>query len=317
MPFFKKIKSNRIKSSPNLSLRDFYERMNKILIVREIGGTGDILMQRMIFEDFKLIDPSIHITYACPPQFHSLVRGHPFIDEVASSKDIDRSKFNIIYDITCACSRYELTKAPFADLHRSDIWAKHCGVTLTKHNSYLQADEQSKEWARNEIKDYKKPIVLLCPISAMIVKNLKESHISGIVNHLKDRCSVLISHSHPINTFGAKMVTGTSLSQLMGLIDSVDYVITVDTAQFHMAGMLKKPLTGIFTFCDGKVYGKYFNFELVQKHRDNGDWDCGPCYNWGTCRKSNAIPKPCLTEITNEMIFNGIERMFKRWEFKR
>jgi ADP-heptose:LPS heptosyltransferase len=289
--------------------------MNKVLIVREIGGVGDILMQRMIFEDFKLIDPSVHLTYACPPQFHSLVKSHPFIDEVVNSKDVDRTNYQIIYDITSACSRYEIAKAPLADLHRSDIWAKHCGIKLTKHNSYLQVDEQSKEWAMKIIRN--RPVVLLCPVSAMLVKNLTGNHISATVRYLKDRgYSVMISHSTPIHTFGAEMITGTTLSQLLGLIDSVDYVITVDTGQFHMAGMLNKPLTGIFTFCDGKIYGKYFNFELVQKHRDNGDWDCGPCYNWGTCKKSKDMPKPCLTQISNEMIFDGIERMFKRWEFK-
>ena len=294
--------------------------MGKVLLTREIGGVGDILMQRMIFEDFKLIDPNIHLTYACPGQFHCLVKDHPFIDKVISSKEVNYSDYQIWYDITCACTRYELTKAPFADLNSADIWAKHCGVDLTKHNSYLKANEQSKQWARETIqslkKDHKGPTVLLCPVSAMIVKNLTENQLSSTVKYLKDKgCFVLIAHLTPIKTFGAEQIYGTNLPQLLGVIDAADYVISVDTGQFHAAGMLKKPLLGIYTFCDGKVYGKHYDFELVQKHRDNGDWECGPCYNWGMCKKTKSIPKPCLTEITPEMIYDGIERMFKRWEF--
>jgi hypothetical protein len=80
-----------------------------------------------------------------------------------------------------------------------------------------------------------------------------------------------------------------------------------------LAGELKKPLVGVFTFADGKVYGRYYDFVLVQKHRDNGDWDCGPCYNWGNCTKTEKVPKPCLTEITAEMIIEGVDKMFDKW----
>jgi ADP-heptose:LPS heptosyltransferase len=96
----------------------------------------------------------------------------------------------------------------------------------------------------------------------------------------------------------------------------MDYMITVDTAAFHLAGGLRKPLCGIFTFADGKVYGKHYDFTLVQKHRDNGNWECGPCFKFGNCIKSRKQLKPCLTEITETEIISGIDEMFKKWPFK-
>jgi ADP-heptose:LPS heptosyltransferase len=90
-----------------------------------------------------------------------------------------------------------------------------------------------------------------------------------------------------------------------------DYVISVDTSAFHLAGGLKKPLMGIFTFADGKVYGKYFNFVLVQKHRDNGNWDCGPCYNFSICPKSPLKVKPCLTELKYDDFMIGIQKLLQ------
>jgi ADP-heptose:LPS heptosyltransferase len=97
------------------------------------------------------------------------------------------------------------------------------------------------------------------------------------------------------------------------VIEAADYVVSVDSAAFHCAGGLGKPLTGIFTYCDGKVYGKYYDFVLVQKHRDNGDWPCGPCFHWPSCPKSKEMLKPCLTELTPDILADGLERMFQKW----
>ena len=104
--------------------------------------------------------------------------------------------------------------------------------------------------------------------------------------------------------------------KLLGFINACDYIVSVDTAQFHAAGGLKKPLVGIYTFADGDVYGRYYQFELVQKHRKNGDWDCGPCYAWANCSVTKDMPKPCLEELSVDLIMDGVDRMFEKWSWK-
>jgi hypothetical protein len=65
----------------------------------------------------------------------------------------------------------------------------------------------------------------------------------------------------------------------------------------------------IFTFADGKIYGKYYpTMTLVQLHKDDGDWDCGPCYTFEKCPKCTSTIKPCLTELTAERIQQGIKK---------
>ena len=77
---------------------------------------------------------------------------------------------------------------------------------------------------------------------------------------------------------------------------------------------MRKPLVGIFTFADGKVYGKHFDFFLVQRHRDDDPtWTCGPCYNWGMCPKTKRSPKPCLTELTADMMLEKADAMLEKW----
>jgi ADP-heptose:LPS heptosyltransferase len=306
-----------------MRLRNFHEKRNKVLILREVGGLGDILMHRMMMEDFHRIMPEVEIVWAVPHDYFQAAENHPFVHEVVSAKTVNPQEYVISYNTTTACGRYENKLAPLSDKHRSDIWANHCGVILTRHNMHLDISQEMKEATQKKITsvkgDNEGPNVCFCPISALAGKNLTPQMIRGIARYLKDKgCFVYGLHNFPISDLGEVGVHtfwNTSIKQWMAIIDGSDYVISVDTSAFHCAGGLGKPLTGIFTFIDGKVYGKYFDFVLVQKHRDDG-WDCGPCYNWSACPKSKGMLKPCLTELTMDAIIHGIEQMFRKWPFE-
>jgi len=316
------IKKKKLKTAPVLSLRQFHERRNKVLIIRQTGGLGDMIMHRMMFEDFKKISSDVEIVLACLPIYHNVLEDHPYIDELVDSRHVNHLDYLISYNTTCACTRYEIGIAPKSGLHRSDIWAQHCGVELTKHDAHFVMSPEIEEFGRNKINELKGnhsgPTIMLCPISAMVAKNLTDWQMEGVVNRLRQMgFFVVASHTAPIiklNEMNVPIITGLKASNLMGVINACDYIVSVDTGQFHCAGVLNKPLTGIFTFADGKVYGKYFDFTLVQKHRENDpEWSCGPCYAWHGCLKSNGKPpKPCLTEITVDMIIDGIKKMVKK-----
>lgn len=312
---------NTKKLPKTLSIRDFYNKRDKILIVRETGGLGDILMHRQIFEDFKILMPNIKIVFACPKQYHDAVKDHPFIDEIIDSREVDIHDYLISYNTTSACTRHEMRYAPLSKDNRSDIWANHCGVMLTKHNMHINLSDDIIQYGKNIVKNLTdKPTVLLCPISAMFVKNLNETQLKGTVEELRRIGLFVYSlHTKPIVELGkmnVPVITSQTIQQWMGIINAADYVVSVDTSTFHFAGGIGKPLTGIFTFADGKVYGRYYDFTLVQKHRDDGNWECGPCYNWCNCTKTIKVPKPCLTEITVDMIVEGIRKMLNKHPIK-
>jgi ADP-heptose:LPS heptosyltransferase len=303
---------------PPLNPKEYSKIMNKVLIIRRIGGLGDILMHRMMFEDFKRILPGCHLTFACPKKFHDVVLDHPFLDAVIDSESITINEYAVIYDTTSACARYEIAMAPFSGKNRSDIWANHCGIELKKHKMYIKIDENLLCNVKKQISilnPTQKPTVLFTPISAMLNKNLTSKHIKDIVVELRNRgLFVYSTHTGLIVEFqelNVPILQG-DLKEWMTYVAAADYVVSVDTSVFHLAGGLSKPLTGIFTFTDGKVYGLHYDFVLVQKHRDNKNWDCGPCYNWTKCPKSNKNLKPCLTELTNNDILIGIDKMLEK-----
>lgn len=311
---------NRIPQNKLWTLSDFYTRRNHILIQRKTGGFGDILMHRMIFEDFKLLCPDIRITFACPKIYHQAVEDHPFIDELVDHIEINPNDFLVKYDTTTVCGQTEMINAPKSSPHRSDIWADACDIQLTRHNMHLTVNTEDGAYAREQIAKIKNrpgPVVGFSPLSAISSKNLDINQSNAIINGVhKLGCFIFGLHALPILNFDAPQLSGKNTRNFIALIQACDYIITVDSAAFHVAGGFSKPQVGVFSWADGKVYGKYYqNWELVQRHRDNGNWDCGPCYNWGLCTKCDykIIRKPCITEITAKEVLEAFQRLILKF----
>ena len=316
------LKKPKIAHQQPLSLKEFYEKRNKILIWHDKGGLGDALMQRMIFEDFKALCKDADLVFACLPEYIDAVKDHPFISEIIDSRKVNINDYVMHYN-TCVtiADRYESNCAPCAD-HRADIWSHYCGVTLKNHNMCFRFSKDKLKEFKDKIQNYffnKKPIILFAPVSKMATKSLLKEQIESVVEITKDYNLIGLHNKEikDLSNLGIPGIYDANVREWMYYVAVSDYVISVDTAAFHMAGGLKKPLVGIFTFADGKVYGKYFDFVLIQKHRDNGNWNCGPCFKFCSCPKSNQLIKPCLTEITKEEIQNGIKEMLNYWKPNR
>lgn len=306
-----------------LSIKDFHRKRNKILIWHDKGGLGDVYMHRMVFEDFKKTVPDADFVFACLPEYMDAINDHPYISQVIDSRSVDPQDYIAVYK-TCVtiADRYEHVRAPFCLDHRSDIWAKYCGVELKTHNMHFRLDPDIHQKVKENLQKYKqeeKALIGFAPISKMISKTLMPHQIEAIVEATKGHV-LLAYHKEEIESlkkYGIKTVAKISLKELACYFQEMDYVISVDTAAFHLAGGLGRPLTGIFTFADGKAYGKHFDFILVQKHRDNRNWDCGPCFKFGDCPKCRKPQKPCLTELSKEELQEGIAKMFEKWPWKQ
>jgi ADP-heptose:LPS heptosyltransferase len=311
------------KSKTPISLKNYHERRNKILIKRRAGGFGDILMQRMMFEDFSKIFPGIELTFSCPFQYIEMAKNHPFVN-VISLDSINEDEYGAVYDITTACRVHEARYGSRNPYHRSDIWAAHCGIILQNHNMHLKSNEEMKQRCKEILNYYnpdKKPTVILATKSTNddfgMNKSLTENQIEELAASLKNQgyfvYTIHKEHQTIYENLGINQFVSIDLQAWIAFVDISDYIISIDSATFHIAGGLKKPLVGIFTFTDGKVYGKYYDFILVQKHRDNGNWPCGPCFNIGFCPKTKDFFKPCLTELTSSDILKGFAEATTRW----
>lgn len=307
---------------PILSIKEFYEKRNKVLLFHDKGGLGDVLMHRMLVNDMKKNLPDVSFTVACLPEYIDATIDHPFIDSVVDSRNVNNQDYIITFN-TCVsvADRYENKNAPYYNDHRSDIWAKYCGLELSDHDMNFSIDNKRIERIKDQLNNFKNKsgaLIGLAPISKMANKSLLPDQIKCIANFCKDH-NLIVLHNRPLSIcekYNLPIFSTANLQDWLASIYCMDYMITVDTAAFHASGGLKKPLTGIFTFANGKTYGKYYDFILVQKHRDNGNWDCGPCFVFGNCPKSKKAIKPCLSELSCDEIINGLQKMFDKWPYK-
>lgn len=306
------IKSNQIKT---VSIKQFNERKNKILIYRQYGGLGDILMMRMIFEDFKKLDENNQLYFACPSYLKDAVVDHPYLDGILDAETVNKENY-YTYDVSHACTRYEISKGSESDKNRSDIWAESCGIVLKNHNMHIKLSNEEIETGKNKIKKLYNndlPNVIFCPVSAMASKNLQPNQIKDLIANVKNY-NIIGLHKDKIETLEEMKIptiSNTSIREWMGIIYNADYVITVDTAAFHFAGGIGKKTLGIFTWADGLIYGKYYkNSKIVQIRNRGENFKC-PCYRFSSCPLSREALKPCLTDLNGKIIAESFEKMIK------
>lgn len=308
----------KINQKQQVSLKTFASRRHKILIKRRVGGHGDVCMQRMMFEDFAHDFPQLEFHYAAPLQFSGMMNNHPFVIN-HNLDQIDDEHFGAVYDISTACRVFE-SKHPTTKVHRSDIWAAHCGIILKNHKTHFQIDPEIKKLCHAHLAQENPrnlPTVLIVSHSTTcnfgVGKTLTDQQIEQVVAGVKLRGYwpfVIHQDRLPIyDKLNVKQFNLLAPEYWVSLIDCADYMITIDTAAFHIRGGLGRPMTAVFTFTDGKTYGKYFDFILVQKHKDNGDWPCGPCFLCANCPFTQEWRKPCLTQLTGQDILKGFEQM--------
>lgn len=330
------VRSKKFEEFRFVTLKQIREQKNKVLIVRSRGGLGDILMQRLLFENFKILLKDVLLTFACPVEYRDAVIDHPFIDTwlpsqivtyVESGRRCEKvvvdGDFLRTYDTSRNCNEWELIQSenrraglPTTDLHRAEIWAKDCGIPLITADMHIRFTDAERDWAASTLSGMSRgrKTVLLAPVSRMESKNLHPYQLQPVIDELSRDYYVFILHDRPTPQFEAPCFTAATIRQWMSLIEAVDYVISVDTAAFHCAGGMGKPTVAVFGWADSKVYSKFYkNVVRVQKHRDDDPtWTCGPCYNFTKCPKDiNGVRKPCITEITCIDILRGFRALAK------
>ena len=299
-------------------MKEFEKTRNKILFNHAMGGLGDIFIQRMLFRAVKKIIPDSEIHVSILPQYIPALADHPMVDKIIPSSELISDDYFVSFDTSVViANRYEDKYGIDCTYNRADIWAKHNGFDLDEHEMDICLDLEKVENCRKELNNLSKqsgPIVLFCPISKMVTKTLLPEQIGWIIKHCANKKLIGI-HDKPIaklNELGIPCIYGKSIIDWMHYVAACDYMISVDSAAFHLAGGLKKPLLGIFTFANGKTYGKYYDCVIIQKHKDNGNWDCGPCYSFRSCPKTKKEVKPCLTELVEEEFKTGIDSLFNK-----
>lgn len=299
-----------INRSNEITIPQFLNCREKVCVYRAVGGLGDILAMRMIFEDMKEQFPNFHITWAVPYRFFAAALRHPFVDEVIHIDHYKKINFLETFDITTPCGRYESIHKNQNPKNRSDIWANHFGLQLSKHNMHMPSYKELLPQVELRLKkigwDGRKKLVAFAPRSAMSIKNMTHEQCKIIKNMTKD-FFLFILHTAPILEIDDLKIPGLynlAMNEALAAVELSDYTIATDTGLLHAAAGYNKPALGTFGFVDGYVYCKYYpTVKVLQIHKNQVDNWCGPCWDYPKCPyDKNHLVKPCQSQIGAKML---------------
>jgi len=295
-----------------IGLLQFCSEQRKILILRSIGGIGDIINTRPLFKQIAELSNGSEITYGLPREYISLVIDHPYIDAVLPIDLIDQDEYAWVGDTTNKAGNYEYKHLPNISLHRSEIWARYLGFNLENHDYNITFYNNEKKLQEEFIDDYSNKEIFIGLMT-------KTSHPSkDWFDHrwieLIDRIKSEYNNIH-VFRFGMKkpkmsnvidVDTRGNLRKWMYLTATMNLIITPATSMFCLANALHIPTVAIFGVEDGLVYGKYFNECIVVERRkkDGIKWSSCPC--WGSQYCSHRLVDgmvECMRSITvNEVL---------------
>ena len=314
----KLLKVNKNKSECNF--QKFQQIKNKILILRECGGYGDILNMRMIFQDLKEQFPEFEFDWAIPYGYFHAASNHPYIKNLIPINEANYNDYLQVFNLSYACTRYEWKNKKDTYKNRADIWANYMGMDLKNHNMFLPDNSELFPKLKNLLVkkgwDQKRKIIIFTPFSALPTKNFTQNQISVVKKITKDYFLIGL-HNLPmleLNAINIPSVFGLSMQESMALIQLSDIVITTDTGHLHCSGGYNKPTLALFCYTSGKSICKYYNKTIVvQVFNDPDQEKCGPCYTYTKCTRTNLPNKPCRTEISEEMIIEGWEKLLNSY----
>jgi ADP-heptose:LPS heptosyltransferase len=122
------------------------------------------------------------------------------------------------------------------------------GIDKYDYKSAFYLSEEEKEWAKQEIRQFDKPILAICTKSKELVKNWSETNWSELIQDLKHKFSIIQLGDDQEPSFGDvyRFAGKLSMRESAAILFKADYFIGPDSLLMHIANGLNIPSTIIF-----------------------------------------------------------------------
>ena len=258
------------------------QSMVHVLCKRHKGGIGDIIMTLPAMEAIKNRYENYSVDFACPREYMCLLDNVPFINKVYDVNKVDESKYEIVYDMTRKCIRYEGSTQPDVKLNRTEIFANIVDIQhkVPRTKLFLSLDEIdagiSIDFERtasggslvgrgSSVSD--KLVIGICFDSSAKVRSYyyPELLLSKIANEYSDAiilCFQKKSKYHVSNK-NVLNIIDFNLRDIMVLISRCDLFFGSDTGLSHIASSLRVKTVWFFSHIDGKIRTRGYDTSTV------------------------------------------------------
>ena len=231
-------------------------RIPAILISRQCGGIGDMLMLTPTIRAIKESNPDIPLIVCTSPRYgvtgvlFDLLKNNPYVDKTISVEELIDYDFKKFYNFGTGA---ECGIEAETDRNRIDIFAELGGVELKDKQTVYVVTDREKEWARKWIPHGKKLIGIQIHTSTAKrnwpeQKSLLLAH--KVVDTWKDT-AVLLFYEGLIEVKtepypNIYTVIGLPIRLVAALINECQVLIAPDSGLLHIAGALKVKTIGLF-----------------------------------------------------------------------
>lgn len=284
-----------------------------ILVWRNTGGVGDILMQSVIARELKRIYPHSYIVYQVPENYLAIPQHNPCVDEtqVVETPFIeDGFDKTIKLSNPCPASVYELTKESDITKDRTDLFLKAAGIKAQDKSLIYQVRNEERKWAEEFLRGKRALDKIKIGFELRSIEKRRDwtrwKELAELIHKYIKNSKVLI-FDHDVNMAWKNKkvinVCGFPIEDVAAIIEKLDLIIGPDSGLLHLAGALGTMILGLF--------GPIPPFFRLRNY--NADWiwhkphkEC-PCWYSFPCGDSK-----CMKVIKVEMVFEKVKKILKK-----
>ena len=284
----------------------------KFLIIRRLGGIGDVLMTTPMLRGLKEKFPRCHITYATNDKYaggslFAILQGNPYIDKLITVGESTQSRYDFTVDVTSIDIEAEnKTKSP---PNRIDIYCNYLGVNPSSYLPFYQVTSGERAMVNalleTQVSDlHSKRLIFINPASNTPRRDVPIDTIQKTINLLleNEQNEVIVSHhfDHGLSHTRLKKFI-CDIRTCAALMDRSDVVLSHDTGTIHLAGALNKKIVGLFgSINPGARLSHYPNASAIWKTQ----LPCVPCW-YANCERKPQFE--CMKIISPREIAQAIE----------
>ena len=283
----------------NSRLQSLLPLLNKkrkwLTVIDRLGASGDALITANIIRCIKENHPDLKIN--CITPHPDLIRLDPDIDSINQPETF--YSFDSTY--------WELIVRKEKSQNIIEHNMLRLGIDKYDYKASYYLSEEEKDWAKQETKQFDKPILAICTKSKEPVKNWSEAHWLELIQNLKANFSIiqLGDDQEPIFEGVHRYAGKLSMRESAALLSYASYFIGPDSLLMHIANGLNIPSTIIFG--GSRPVGCFGYSENVNL---NSAPECSPCWiheGYESCVQEFK----CMNAISKNRVIDSLESMLK------
>lgn len=298
--------------------------MKDEICVMRMGGLGDVTILSSSLSALKEKIPHRPLVFATMPHNVPVLMGAEYLERIITIEEAERQPWFKVFDCRWGVEPPNIgpgktTWHDYTSTDRSDIFDRLLGVQSKKEFS-IAVDKKAAAQVQALLSGLKRPLVGIAPTSRSPIRCIPPEFVhpmSSLVTQTMKARVVLFGKTEPWSKplaaiSGDKILNLIDLldvKEMVALVNSLDYIISPDTATYHVAAALKKPCLAIFGNIEPHTRTTYYT--TVKAVFPYGELPCIPCWDVPhVChRVPNMFGAPCMRLFTPQRIIEELRDM--------